>query len=151
MKKIFLLTLIILLLCGCKKERIMNCSYINTNEELKYTEEIKYKVYYNRKEYVTKIEKNEYYYSEDEDRINYFNDYKNIHYNELNNLYNGYTYNIEKNKNDVKISIIIDLKEVNLKKMVINKFVDKYYIVNNHLSLGGLKLYYKDKQVKCDI
>ena len=150
MKKIIIL-IFLLLICGCKKEQILKCTYTNTDEKLKYTEEVKYKVYYNKKEYVTKIEKEEKYYSELKERINYFNDYRKIYYDELNSLYNGYTYTVDTNDKNVNVNILIDLSKVDLKKMISNNYLDKYYVVKNHLSLGGLKLYYKEKGVKCDI
>ena len=42
-------------------------------------------------------------------------------------------------------------EELNIKSMVNDEFLDKYYVKNNKLTLSGLKQFYKSKGIDCDI
>lgn len=149
MKKIIIL-IFILFITGCSKEKYIICKSDITNKENNYTLTATYKIYY-KDTYVTRIEKEEIYNSSDEDIIEYFDEYKNLEYNNLNDLYGGYNYTINSDENYVKVNAIISMDNVDVKKMIRNKYLDKDYTISNKLTISGAKYFYKEKGAKCDI
>lgn len=138
----------ILLLCGCK-DKSLTCNINIENKELNYELTGKYKIYY-KKSFVTKIEEKEKYQSNDKDVIRYLNESKDIEYDNLNNRYGGYEYNITKEKNDLNIYISIDISKVDIEKMVKDEYLSNYYINKNKLTLGGMRLFYESKGAICE-
>lgn len=150
MKKIFLTLILCFILSGCSKEKYFICKIDLYNEIQKYELNAVYKVYY-EKTFVTKIEKEEIYTSNEKNTINYFNEYKNIEYEDLSNLYGGIIYDVKTTRDKVKMTATIDMKLANIKKMVKNNYIDKDYVISGKLSVGGIKLIYKEKGAICDI
>jgi hypothetical protein len=109
-----------------------------------------YKVYY-KNSYVTKVEKNEIYETDNEDTYNYFNEAKDLEYQNLNNLYGGIIHNISLKENKVILDAIIDMSIADIKKMIKNKYIDIDYVIGNNLTVGGIKNIYKEKGIICDI
>lgn len=149
MKRIVLL-LIVVLLTGCSKDEYFTCEIDLNNEQMEYHLNATYKVYY-KNSYVTKIEKNEIYETYNEDTYNYFNEAKNLEYINLNNLYGGITHTISLEENKVILDATYDMSIVDIKKMLKNKYIDRYYVIGNNLTVGGIKNIYKEKGAICDI
>lgn len=149
MKRIVLL-LIVVLLTGCSKDKYFTCEIDLNNEQMEYHLNATYKVYY-KNSYVTKIEKNEIYETDNEDTYNYFNEAKNLEYINLNNLYGGITHTISLEENKVILDATYDMSIVDIKKMLKNKYIDRYYVIGNNLTVGGIKNIYKEKGAICDI
>lgn len=147
-KKIIFVFISVFVLTGCS-DKYFVCETNIENTDLNYTLTAKYKIYYN-KNYVTKIEKKEKYNSNDKNIINYFNDYKNLELNNLNDLYGGFDYEIKVDNKNVIIKNNIDLKITNIKKMVKDNYLNEYYVVNNKLTTTGAKYYYKERGAVCD-
>lgn len=145
MKKLIIL-FIAIFMCGCSNK------YIICKVEKKYNDYSfigEYKVYH-KKTFVTKIEKYEKYTSNNKDIIKYYSEYLDLDYLSLSDKYGGYEYNIYKEKDKVEVNCNINLSEVDLKQMVSDKYLSKYYVNKGKLSLGGIKLYYKDLGVSCN-
>lgn len=148
--KSILTILFILFLTGCTKEKYFVCEIDLYNEIQEYELTAQYKVYYDNS-YVTKIEKKEAYITDDKETLNYFNEYKSLEYMNLNNLYGGTIYTVSLKENKVILNATINMEEVDIKKMIKNKYIDKDYIVSNKLTTGGIKNIYKEKGAICDI
>ena len=147
MKKIILI-LVLLLLCGCKSKYII-CNIKIDNNNLNYNLEGKYKIHY-KKTQVTKIEKEEIYSSDDPDVIKYLDESKDIELSSLKEKYNGYTFEIKSDRKNVKIKTNIDVKVLDLKQMVKDEYLSKYYVNKNKLTLGGIKLFYESRGAECE-
>lgn len=147
---IYISLIIVLLLTGCSKDKYFICEINLDNNIQEYKMDALYKVYY-KDSFVTKIEKTETYISNNEDTLEYFNEYKNLEYQNINNLYGGTTYNIDFKENKIVLNATIDMSLVDIKKMVKNKFIEKDYVTSNKLTTSGIKYIYKSKGAKCDI
>jgi len=152
MKKIFISVLFIsiLLLTGCTNEKYFICEIDLNNDIDEYKLNAEYKIYY-KNSFVTKIEKEEVYTSSNEDTLEYFNEYKNLEYGNINSLYGGTTYNVDLKEDKVILNATIDMNLVDVNKMVKNKYIDKDYVISNKLTVSGIKYIYKSKGAKCDI
>ncbi len=150
-KKISLIILIFMfLITGCGKEKYFVCTIDLENKEQNYTQNSIYKIYY-KNSYVTKIEKEELYKSTDEYILNYFNEYKNLEYSNFKDIYGGYDFNISYKDDQIKIKSFINMENVDIKKMILNGYINEDYIVNNNLTTGGIQYYYKEKGAVCHI
>lgn len=149
MKKVFLL-LIVILLSGCSKENYFTCKIDLENKIQEYQLNAVYKVYY-KNSFVTKIEKKEIYTTDNEETYNYFNEYKNLEYTNLNNLYGGTTYTISLEGNKVILDATINMNFVDIKQMIKDRYINNDYITSNKLTIGGIKNIYKEKGAICDI
>ena len=148
MKKMYLSIIIVLLLSGCK-DKYTTCKINVNNKEMQYTNTGFYKIYY-KKSFVNKIEKSEVYESKDRSVLDYFENGLNIEINSLNEKYGGFEHSIKRKNNKVYIETIIDLKKVNIDKMIKDKYLNKYYIKNNKVTLGGIKLFYESRGAVCE-
>lgn len=145
MKKI-LIVILLMILTGCKK--YVTCTIDLKNESMDYELNAKYKIYYSDK-YVTKIVKEEKYITDVKDTYKYLSESKELEYSMLNNAYGGYDYEISKNRNNIKIKTVIDLKQLDVEKMVSDKIIDKYYTSKDEILLSGIKKYYESKSAIC--
>ena len=149
MKKILILFLLVLL-CGCSKEKYFLCKTSLTNEMDEYKFNAVYKIYY-KDTFVTKIEKEEIYTSNNEDTLEYLNEYKKLDYSNLNKLYGGITYNVEQKETSVNVNATLDMSIVDVNKMVKDKYIDSDYAITGKISTSGIKYIYEEKGAKCDI
>lgn len=147
LKKIIFITISVFFLTGCTNKYFV-CNANIKNSDMNYKLEAKYKIYYNNN-YVTKIEKEEIYTSEDKKIIDYFDDYKALELSNSNDLYGGFEYKIDSTLKKVKINTIIDLNAVDIKKMVNNNYLDEDYVIGNKLTTTGARYYYKERGAIC--
>ena len=143
MKRLFIILSFIFFITGCSKENYFICKIDLVNDINEYKLDAIYKVYY-KDTYVTKIEKEEIYTSENNDTLNYFKEYKQLEYTDLNNLYNGYSYEVKLINNKVKLNTTIDMSLVDVGKMIKNNYIDKDYVISGKISVGGIKNIYKE-------
>lgn len=140
----------LMFLVGCSKESYKTCSINLNNETQEYELRAVYKIYYDDS-YVTRIEKKEVYTSDNKDTLKYFEEYKNLEYSDLNQLYGGYEYNVDVLENQVVLNSDIDVSIVDLKKMVSKNYLSSDYVVSSKLLLTGIKYFYESKGASCDI
>lgn len=150
MKKIFIL-LSLFLLVGCtNKIKEANCKIDLKNNDEGYTLKASYRIYYDKNEYVTKIESKEKYKSNSDEVLKYFYKVKSI---ENANIYNygGFEYSVEQLDDIVNVNAILDLEKADVKKMIIDKVIKKDYTSSRKITLYGIKEYYEAKGAVCDI
>ena len=152
MKKLIKIFSIGIIFCtlGCGKDKYETCTVDIENKEQNYTLTATYKIYYN-KTFVTKIEKEENYKSDNKDTIDYLKKSNELNYNNLKDLYGGYDYSIKSDKTTLDIKTLIYMKNVNVKEMVRNGEISSDYVVSNKLTISGAKYFYKEKGASCDI
>ena len=150
MKKIFII-LSLFLLVGCtNKVKQANCNIDLDNTDEGYTLKADYKIYYDKNEFVTKIEEDVTYKSNEESVLNYYYNSKNVEYQRLYN-YGGIEYSVEQIDDEVKINSTRILKDTDVKQMIKDKIINKDYTSANKLTLYGMKSYYESKGAVCDI
>ena len=150
MKKVFIL-LSLFLLVGCtNKIKEGNCKINLKNSDENYTLKANYKIYYDKHEYVTKIEESATYKSDDDSVLDFYYKAKSMEYQNLYN-YGGIEYSVELIDNKVKITSTREVKDMNVKKMIKDKLIDRDYTSANRLTLYGMKDYYEAKGAVCDI
>ena len=132
----------ILMTCGCGKDKYILCTNKVDNKIQNYELYAEYKIYYDGN-FVKKIEKLEKYSSNDLEVLDYFEEYKDLYYNNFKDLYGGYTYTISKDKKNVEIKTTINLDEVNIKQMIRDDILDKNYSSSNKLTKSGAIYYYE--------
>ncbi len=149
MKKILISMLLIIFLTACDKKNYVVCNnnVVNTNEN--YVLDSNIKIYY-KKDRVLKIDVKEDYMSSDKNVLKYLKEYKNLYYDNQNDLYGGYIYDIIEKENHLILNINIDLSKLDVKKMVNDGKLDKYYTKQNILTLSGAKEYYSSKGAECE-
>ena len=147
MKKILVLVLLILL-TGCRSQYI-TCKISLNNGSMEYKFDATYKIYYKSK-YVTKIVKEERYITSNKDTYKYLSESKELEYSMLSNSYGGYKYKVDTTRTGVIVNTTIDVKKTNIKKMVNDKIIDKYYISKDEVLLSGIKKYYESKSAICN-
>jgi hypothetical protein len=140
----------IILLTGCTKDKYFTCKIDLNNELMEYNLNAIYKVYY-EDSYVTRIEKNEIYETENKETLNYFNEYKSLEYMNLSNLYGGIVYTVDLKENKVILDATFGMSVVDIKEMIKNKHIDRDYVIGNNLTVGGIKNIYREKGAICDI
>lgn len=152
MKRVFFVILLInlFILTGCSKEKYFTCKIDLENKNEDYKLNAEYKIYYNNS-YVTRVEKKEIYNSNNEDVLEYFNEYKNLEYDNLNSLYSGVTYNVELKDNEIILNANLDMSLMDISKMLKDGYIDRNYVVSNKITTGGIKYIYKEKGAICDI
>ena len=150
MKKVFLL-LSLFLLVGCtNKIQQGNCKIDLKNDIEGYILKANYKIYYDKNEFVTKIEEVITYESDNETVLDYYYNSKSMEYQNLYN-YGGIEYSVEYLDNKVNIISTRILKDTDVKKMIKDKLIDKDFTSANRLTLYGMKDYYEAKGAVCDI
>jgi hypothetical protein len=166
MKKLYLsfIAIGLLLLTGCeesKKEKLeteiskninidtegakLVCTTDYDYSELNYTLGSKYVVFADDKDKVTKVISGEVIYSTDKTRLDDFENYLNQNHDAA-AKYNGYTYNVEREKNKVTSSVTIDYSEFDMKKFLDdNESTDK-----EELTLDSIEKKYVSLGAKCE-
>lgn len=149
MKKIVAL-LLALFVAGCSSNDYISCDISVDNSMQNYKMEGTYKIYYD-KNVVTKIEKEETYTSLDESVISYFEEAKNLEYYNLNDIYGGFNYIINKKNESLNLNIIIDMNKVDISRLVKDDRLNKDYVISDKLTVSGAKKIYKAIGAVCDI
>lgn len=148
MKKI-IPVLIILICCGCGKDRSMLCTSKINNDNQNYKGDITYKIYYKGSR-VYKIDIEEIYRSDEEEVIKYFDEARNIYYEELNKKYGGYSLKKDVYENKINLSVNIDYEKVNIRKMIKDGYIDLSYTKGGYLTKNGVKVILTDRGMKCE-
>lgn len=148
MKRVFFIISVILLLTGCTDDSF-ECNKDIYNDIQEYKMTAKYKVYY-KNSYVTKIEKIEIYESDNMDTLNYFDVSKKLEYVNLNKLYGEVIYNVSKDETKVMVESVIDTEMLDIKKMKKDDYIDSNAVVNDKITINGIKNIYKSQGFICE-
>lgn len=152
MKKIFMFILSILLLSGCNNKEILvtKCTLNKDNIQANYKLNSEYTIY-SQKGVVNKVEIIETITSSTDAILDYFENYLNKNYQNLNKTYGGYNNKITKNDEKIISKTTIDYKIVNINKFSEDNNIIKNYINNKkELLLDGIKELYKSIGIICE-
>lgn len=154
MKKIVMGTTIFLcifLLTGCNnnKEVTVNCTYKATEVGNKYSLEANY-VIKGKGDVAKSVSSTEIVTSDDSEILDYFEEYLNDTYENLNETYSGYIYKITRNDNQITSKVDINYNAMNIEKYIEdNTEMKKYVNSKNKLTIEGLKKIYKEMGATC--
>lgn len=149
--KAFTLIGIILIISGCGKKEVMKtCTLTQTNSTQGYKLENEYKIYGTGK-VVDKVVTTETVISDDDEILDYFEEYIDSTYETMNDNYGGYEYTIKKNNNKLIIETTIDYNKMNVKKYVEDNSVMKNYVnSDNKLLISGVTQIYELMGASCN-
>lgn len=143
----------ICLLVGCgnkSKEEVINCNLKMTETGDNYTIEAKYTIY-GKDDIVTKVSTTEIVESEDTEILDYFEEYLNSTYSELNDTYSGYDFKVTKEEGKVTSDVNIDYSAVDMEKYIENNTAMKSYVNDdNKLTIENAKLIYESLGATCE-
>ncbi len=149
MKKYIFLMLIIIFITGCGREKSFICTSNIKNDSLNYELNAKYQVFY-KGSYVTKINKVEKYISKEKDILKYFENSKVLEYDNSNDIYGGFNYEVKKGREYVEIKTTVDMKTSDIEKMAKNGYIDKDFVVSNKFLTTGAKYLYESMGAICE-
>ena len=149
-KKLVILIVISLYLTACNnKNGIINCTMSQNEELLGYNITSNYSIIY-KDNYVTEVDGQDIIVSDFNDTIEELENELTSGYDELNELYGGHNYNINKEDNKLIIDININFNELKLKEYIEGIPLLTDYYKNNKLLKDGLILYYEDGGYQCN-
>lgn len=154
MKKYFMvLTLIItvFMVSGCGKKEIMKtCTLTQTNSVQGYKMENEYKIYGTGK-VVDKVITTETIISDNDEILDYFEEYVNSTYKTMNDNYGGYEYSIKRDNDKLISKTTIDYNKMNVKKYVEDNSIMKNYAnSDNQLLISGITQIYELMGATCN-
>lgn len=157
MKKTFLILIILLISTGCnnisnkkdsnekslKNENIIICEMKNDQKKTQsdYTINSTYKIYSSDK-IVTKVVTSEVVTSNNSEILNYFDQYLNKTYTELNNNYSGYKFQIKKEDNKIISEVNVDYSVMDM-----NKYSEDYPDIKTYLNVQSKLTIEKAKKI----
>ena len=149
-KKLVILIVISLYLTACNnKSGTINCTMSQNEELLGYNITSNYSIIY-KDNYVTEVNGEDIIVSDFNDTIEELENELTSGYDELNELYGGHNYNINKEDNKLIIDININFNELKLKEYIEGIPLLTDYYKNNKLLKDGLILYYEDGGYQCN-
>ena len=149
-KKLVMLIVISLYLTACNnKNGTINCTMSQNEELLGYNITSNYSIIY-KDNYVTEVNGQDIIVSDFNDTIEELENELTSGYDELNELYGGHNYNINKEDNKLIIDININFNELKLKEYIEGIPLLTDYYKNNKLLKDGLILYYEDGGYQCN-
>lgn len=149
-KKLVILIVISLYLTACNnKSGTINCTMSQNEELLGYNITSNYSIIY-KDNYVTEVNGQDIIVSDFNDTIEELENELTSGYDELNELYGGHNYNINKEDNKLIIDININFNELKLKEYIEGIPLLTDYYKNNKLLKDGLILYYEDGGYQCN-
>ena len=152
MKKVFLVLVSLLVFTGCGKEEkmgVINCTY-NTKDVVNgYEVSAEYKINY-KGDFVESVETTEIYTSKSSDIIEYFEEYLNNTYKQMDKAYGGYTYEITKSKDKVISEVKIDYNKIDLEQFIEDQPTLKNFSKDNKLTVAGIRSIYELMGATCE-
>lgn len=130
-----------------KSELVKTCTSTATNSD--YKMESEYKVYGSGKT-VDSVVTTETVTSDDDDILDYLEEYVNETYSSMNETYGGYTYKIDRKDNKLIATTTIDYNKMNLDKYISDNSIMKNYVnSDNKLLIDGIVSLYKSMSATC--
>ena len=155
MKKIFQLIAIsslFLLLSGCaeEKEVLKTCTLTSNNTIQGYKMENEYKVYA-KGDAALKVVTTEIVTSDNDEILDYLEEYINTTYTALDENYGGYEFDVKRENGKVIAETTIDYSKMDLKQYVKDNPVMKSYVnSDDELLVDGIINLYKSSGATCD-
>lgn len=146
MKK-FLLIIVVILLSGCgTKKMICQLDVNNTNQN--YQLSGKYEISY-QNNLVKMVKTTETYKSNNQQVLNYFDQYLEKTYIDFNKEYSHISYNRIKKKHQLTYKTVVDYSAIDVNKLINNGFIAKTYIKNKQITISGFQDMYESKGANC--
>lgn len=139
--------MLLILLTGCKHKMV--CTFKNVNEQEGYETNIVYNINYEHNK-VNLVSIAEIYESNDFNILDYYEEYRNIYYEDFNNKYGGITINSNTKDMVLTVKVDMDFNKIDLKSMIDDDKLKKTYVVNNYLTKNGAKLYFEEMGATCN-
>lgn len=149
---IFFITVVVFGLTGCgsKSEKVLTCKLKQTVTGSDYTLDSTYKAYYVGK-VVNRVESTEVVNTDNQEVLDYMDEYLDSYYKELNSSYGGYETNITKNSDSLVANTVIDYNKMDLKKYADdNTAISVYLNSDNKLTIDGVKSIYEAMGASCE-
>lgn len=157
MKKILsivMVSIVVLTLTGCAKgnskgetKLVKTCTMTVTDSD--YEIESEYKVYGSGKT-VDSVVTVETVISDDDDILDYLEEYSDTTYSNMNKTYGGYTFNIDRQDNKLITTTTIDYNTMDMNKFVSdNSAMKKFVNSDNKLLIDGIVSLYKSMGATC--
>lgn len=150
--KILVAISFVFVITGCeesKKEEVINCTLTSNDVAQGYSLTSNYNIYSKGGE-VTKVVTEEIVTSENEQIINYFEEYLKKTYNAQNDTYGGTTNEIKKETGKIVSKTTIDYDKMDMKKYVDDNSAMKNYVnSNNKLTKEGAQQIYEAYGATC--
>lgn len=151
--KLISVLLIVTVLCGCgikSEEKVIKCEASQKNLANGYEIKSEYNIYA-KGDVVKSVKTKEIVTSDQESILSYFQTTLNTTYEQYNNEYSGYKYEITKDGNKVTADVEIDYSKMDLKKFSDdNTSLKSFMNDNNELTVDGLKSMYKSLGATCE-
>ena len=130
-----------------KSELVKTCTSTSTTSDYKMENE--YKVYGSGKT-VDSVITIETVTSDDDDILDYLEEYVDKTYSEMNENYGGYTYKIDRKDNKIVATTTIDYNKMDLDKYVSDNSIMKNYVnKDNKLLIDGIVSLHKTMGATC--
>lgn len=152
MKKIIysvltILLVVILTACGSGK-KTLKCTY--SSEQTNYKINTEYTINA-KKKIVQTVDIKQVIESDNQETLDKFEKELNEQYENDNNLYNGYTYEVKKEENKVVATITIDYTKMDLNKFIRNNGAMKKYVNDdNEYTIDGAEKLYTSTGATCE-
>lgn len=144
-----IVVIVVLILVFNNKEVITICKSTDTQNSLGYSVENTYKIH-SKKDIISKIIINQKINSTNNETLNKMKDKFETQYNNYKTRYDGYTYNIETNNNELIFNVEVDYNKVDLEKFIKdNDTMKKYVNKDNKFTLQGAKELYESSGAIC--
>ena len=146
---IILLTVLCLLLTGCKGKKVeTTCK--SSSKQTNYEINTKYTIN-SRKDIVESVKINQTITSDDKKVLSDFEKQLKDQYKSNKSLYGGYTYNIKVKGKKLTSKVTINYEKLDMKKFVKDNGAMKDYVdKDNNFTLEGAKKLYKSTGAKCE-
>lgn len=153
--RILVLVIAVVLVSGCgnkvnDKEIVKTCKSTASDVASGYKVESEYKVYA-KGDVVEKVETTEIVTSDDEELLDYFEEYLEDTYESTNEVYGGYTNNVTNENGKVISTTTIDYNVMNIEQYVKdNTAMTNYVNSNNEILLEGILNLYEGLGAVCE-
>lgn len=151
--KFLMVITFIVILSGCTtkvEERVVKCTLNQSYEDQNYEIESVYNIYTDGK-VVNKVETTEIVTSNSDEILDYFENYTNTLYTNMNNEYGGYDFDILKEDDKIISDTKIDYTKLNRQKLVKDQPVMKNFMNDEYmLTLEGIKSMYEQMGATCE-
>ena len=144
---------LVIILAGCTsktEEKVVKCTLNQNNAAYGYELSSEYNIYTDGK-IVNKVETTEVVTSDNQEILDYLENYNNKLYTNMNDAYGGYEFSSTNENNMLTAVTKIDYKKLDSKKLAEDQPSMKNYMNDDYvLTLDGIKLIYEQMGATCE-
>ena len=143
----------VIILAGCTsktEEKVVKCTLNQNNAAQNYEIESVYSIYTDGS-VVNKVETTEIVTSDDDYVLDYFENYTNTLYTNMNNAYGGYDFNITKEDGKLISDTKVDYLKLDREKLAKDQPTMKSYMNDDYMiTFEGIKSMYEQMGATCE-